>query len=165
MLDLAWSAGKQSTQEVGLSGASTGPGRAPRAVRRRATNTGLTVTSVLTMGHTDCGSFVDIGRAGRRRVGAEPRERLHWYPDDLWRWVLAAQWRRGGSGADAVAGADHAEWENGLLIGYGLVAEAHNRFDPTRAVDPEPRLSHGRPWWVPVANRLVEACLAGVTDP
>jgi len=158
---------------------------------------------------------------------ARLRKELRWYPDDIWRWVLPAQWRRiaqeeafvgravevgddlgsriilarlarelmrvwfllhrtywpyskwfgtcfqGLPGSAplaraltaAVGSAEPADREAGLLLAYRLAAEAHNRLDPERAVDPEPRLYFSRPWKVLMADRLADACLDGIADP
>jgi len=155
------------------------------------------------------------------------REQLRWYPDDVWRWILASQWHRVAQEeafvaravevgdelgsriiiarlardlmrvwfllcraywpydkwlgscfrrlpgnrplfaalTDAVGCSDHAEREAALQAAFHLAAQGHNRFDPARTVDTEPRLFHTRPWKVLMADRLAEACLAGITDP
>jgi hypothetical protein len=158
---------------------------------------------------------------------AKIRAELDWYPDAVWRWMLAAQWRRlaqeeafVGRTADvgdelgsrlvaarlarevmrlwflqsraywpyskwfgsafvqlpqasdlqtaleaALAAETYAQRETGLAAAYELVSKRHNDLCLTDPVDPTVRPYYGRPFRVLMSERLVEACLAGVTDP
>ena len=155
------------------------------------------------------------------------REVLAWYPDQVWRWLLACQWRRlaqeeafvsrtaqvgdqTGSAitaarlvrdmmrlvmllerryapyqkwlgtafahlshgddlplylAGALDASDAAARESALAAAWSALAIRHNDAGLTAPVDPATRNYHERPALVLMADRLVDACLATVTDP
>jgi hypothetical protein len=154
------------------------------------------------------------------------RRSLAWYPEDMWLWLLACQWRRldqeeafvgrtaevgdelgsrilaarlardltrlcfllerryapyskwlGSAFAQleaaaevgpplerAVTAATFAEREEALVEAFELVAARHHALGITAAVDPTVRLFHNRPFRVLGSGRLVDACLAKLSD-
>jgi hypothetical protein len=67
--------------------------------------------------------------------------------------------------ARALRAETFAEREAGLVDAYEAVARRHNALGVTEAVEPTARGFHARPFRVLGAERFVDACLAGVTDP
>ena len=158
---------------------------------------------------------------------AAVREALAWYPDQVWLWLLACQWRRidqeepfvgrtaevgddlgsrvvaarlvrdlmrlsfllerryapyskwlgsafakldshaeiGTALGEVLAADDYDEREAALVTAVEALAARHNALGVTSRVDSTVRLFHGRPFRVLGSGRLVDACLAGVTDP
>ncbi len=153
------------------------------------------------------------------------RDLLAFYPDDVWLYAMAGEWRRiaqlehlhgraGSRGDDigsrliaarlveslmrlgflqsrryapypkwfgtayamlgraetpaleaAVAGQTWQERESALVDAYRASAAAHNALAVTAAVDPEPRLFHGRPFWIIGGDRFVDALRHAIADP
>jgi hypothetical protein len=146
------------------------------------------------------------------------RERLRWYPHEIWLYVLACQWRRIAQ-AEALVGRCHElgdqravrvvsarqmrdlmrlqllihrqyppyeKWlgsafsalprsaeldpnaicdEPQLRHAYVAAAVAFNALGVTASVDPAPRRTQFRPYWVLGADRFVDALRARITDP
>lgn len=99
------------------------------------------------------------------------REALRWYPDDVWRDVLAAGWlridqeepfvgRTGGRGDDLGSRILTARMARDQIL-----AEATNRLGLAEEIDPGPRQFFDRDIRVLGASRLVAALAGSVTDP
>jgi hypothetical protein len=155
------------------------------------------------------------------------RERLAWYPTDLWRYLLAAGWTRLGVEEQLMGRAGHAGDELGsaviggrltrdlMALGFllerryapypkwfgtafarldlagtltpvlaelvaaptwperqdafaavaGMLVRRQNELGLCAPVDPRPRLSGGRPFWVIEGDRVASVLVAAVGDP
>jgi hypothetical protein len=67
--------------------------------------------------------------------------------------------------AAALAAADHAAREQGLVDAYEAVARRFNALGIVEPVDPSTRSYHGRPFRVLHAERFAAACRDGLSDP
>ena len=155
------------------------------------------------------------------------RERLAWYPTDLWRYLLAAGWTRLGAEEHLMGRAGHAGDELGsaviggrltrdlMALGFllerryapypkwfgtafarldlaaaltpvlaelvaaptwperqdafaaaaGMLVRRQNELNLCAPVDPRPRLSGGRPFWLIDGDRVAAVLVAAVGDP
>jgi hypothetical protein len=116
------------------------------------------------------------------------RDRLAWYPDDIWRYILACQWQRlsllmhrryppyskwlGAAFArlplagkvtpmliSTLAATTWHEREDHLATAYTAIAKAHNNLGLTEAIDSSTRPYHDRPFQVLHAERFTHALL------
>ncbi|MEV4908288.1 DUF4037 domain-containing protein [Streptomyces albidoflavus] len=108
------------------------------------------------------------------------RLRLAWYPDQVWRYLLACQWQRVSQeeafvgrcseagdelGCAALAATTYPDRERHLGDAYRHLAARQNATGLTDPVDPALRPYHDRPYQVLHAERFTQALTATLTDP
>ncbi|MFF2814723.1 DUF4037 domain-containing protein [Kitasatospora cineracea] len=103
------------------------------------------------------------------------RARLRWYPDQVWRHLLACQWQRiaqeeafvgrCAEAGDDLGAPDPAAKARHLADAYEAAARAHNALGLTEPLDPARRRYHSRPYPVLHADRFARSLQRTVTEP